>query len=150
MTIEELRAARHNGRPVILRTITNAELEYPCVKSIMQRTRNGRIEYQAVLEDYCGHSITRCDPAGLRYKEDSAVMPSGTLVYDPEEDRCWIDYPDKPAEYLRGGQRREGLVDAQWITTQLDFVEDAEAWRLIGVDQTDISGLSARMRGESI
>lgn len=68
----ELKSALLSGEPVILEGTDGSESEYECISAIIYRRKNGRIDISAEIFDYCGHSVSICDPKRLRLKGGGA------------------------------------------------------------------------------
>lgn len=138
MTLRELTQAKQNGRPVIMSSLVNGEIEYKCVKAILRRKYNGVDQYQAVLVDKCGNSETRCSPEQVKYKEPVTLL--GRLSYDIESDRYQIICHDT-TQYIKGGQSLEVAIGNEWISAKLTYSDVTEDWYLAGIGRKDIDGL---------
>jgi hypothetical protein len=68
MTVAELQEAKRLKTPVILKACpprNYADIEYKSVLAVTIRRINGKSKPVAVLEDYCGHSVTYADPSHI-------------------------------------------------------------------------------------
>lgn len=66
MTNDELKEALVSGRPVI-----HGDIEYKCISAVIYRRRpSGQIYLEAELRDRRANSVSICDPAKVKFKED--------------------------------------------------------------------------------
>ena len=68
MTVAELQEAKRLKTSVVLKACpprTYVDIEYKSVLAVTMRRSHGEFKPVAVLEDYCGHSVTFADPSHI-------------------------------------------------------------------------------------
>lgn len=72
MTVDELKEALLNKRPVVLKLPGEKGIECLCVSAIIYRcVKEGKIRITAEVTDKCSHSVMIANPRHIKYLEES-------------------------------------------------------------------------------